>query len=42
MAWRPRDPESYFKVKTVWPDIIYIRRKTATHKKMRIKDKKTG
>ncbi len=27
MAWRPRDIESFFRVKTVWPEIIYIKKK---------------
>lgn len=35
MAWRPRDIENFFKVRTAWPEIIYIKRrikKTATKK----------
>jgi hypothetical protein len=34
MKWRPRDPESYFKVRTVWPSGIYVKRAVKKPKKV--------
>jgi hypothetical protein len=37
MAWRPRDIESFLKVKTAWPEIIYIKKRTKSTSKKKSK-----
>lgn len=33
MKWRPRDPESYLKVRSSWPSGIYVKRAVKKLKK---------
>lgn len=39
MIWRPRDPESYFRVRTVWPEAVYMTRKVKKSCNSKKKDK---